>query len=93
MPQTAPLTPIDGYAHLARTPQGTPIIARCPRMRVMDVAAAYTCDFTPDEIQVDFPFLSPPEIYQAIAFYLDNREEIDRALDAPSAFARLARRG
>jgi uncharacterized protein (DUF433 family) len=35
---------------------------------------------SPEEIQEDFEALSLPQVYRAIAFYLENREIVDRNL-------------
>mgnify|MGYP001612453616 CR=1 FL=1 len=77
---TIALTPIEGYAHLARDPGGVAVLRDKPRMRVVDVAAAHRCKYRPEDLRDDLPWLDLPELYQAIAYYLSHREEIERDL-------------
>jgi len=71
------------YAHIVCTPgivAGEPRIAG-RRLRVRDVVAARDLGgFTPEEIAATiYPDVSLAEVYAALAYYEDHREEIDRA--------------
>lgn len=68
---------VAGYGHLGLADDGSVVIKSSPRMRVMDIASVYSCEYTPDDIREEFPFLSLAEIHQAIAYFLEHREEID----------------
>lgn len=71
------------YAHIVRTPGvfgGEPCIAE-HRIRVRDIVAARDRGgLTAEEIASSvYPGLSKAQIYAALAYYEDHREEIDRA--------------
>ncbi len=46
------------------------------------VVLAFRDGFSPEAIQCQFPVLTLPEIYGAIAYYLENRTEVDRYLQS-----------
>lgn len=51
-------------------------------MKVADLAIdAFTWKLTPEQIQDNYPKLSLGQIYAALAYYHDHREEIDTMLD------------
>lgn len=55
------------------------------RVELYSVIAAWREGAAPDEIQASFPALSQLEVYGAILFYLEHRDEMDaffRAVDA-----------
>lgn len=71
------------YAHIVRTPgtlAGEPRIDG-HRVRVRDVAAARDRGgFSPEEIASSvFPGISLAQVYAALAYYEDHRDEIERA--------------
>lgn len=71
------------YAHIVQTPGTLGGEARIAghRIRVRDVAAVRDLDgLSPEEIAATvYPSLSLAEVYSALAYYEDHREEIDRA--------------
>lgn len=78
-----PSTVTTEYAHIVRTPGivgGEPRIAE-HRIRVRDIVAARDrSGFTAEEIALSvYPGLTKAQIYAALAYYEDHREEIDRA--------------
>jgi len=75
------VTPLPGYLLLGRTPDQTVVLQSCPRFRVLDIACDYSCEYTPEDIMAQYPFLSLAEIHQAIAFYLGHRREIDAEIE------------
>lgn len=71
------------YGHIVCTPgvlAGEPRIAG-HRIRVRDIVAARDLGgFTPEEIAATvYPDLTLGEVYAALAYYEDHREEIDQA--------------
>jgi hypothetical protein len=75
------VTPLPGYNLLGRTPDGTVTLQAHPRLRVLDIACDYSCEYLPEDIKAQYPFLSLSEIHQAIAYYLEHREEIDSEIE------------
>lgn len=73
---------IDPVGHIVRSPNmlsGRPRIAGT-RVRVCDVAEArYFHKYTPEEIAGEdvFPHLSLADVYAALAYYHDHKEEIE----------------
>ena len=51
------------------------------RMSLDSVVYMFRDGHSPLEIQRDYDALSLPQIYRAIAFYLENRETVDRNLE------------
>ena len=65
---------------LVRTPQGSWRIAGT-RISLDSVVYSFCDGATPEEICQDFPGLSLAQVYAAIAYYLNNREQVDRYLE------------
>ena len=65
---------------LVRTPQGSWRIAGT-RISLDSVVHSFCDGATPEEICQDFPGLSLAQVYAAIAYYLNNREQVDRYLE------------
>ncbi len=59
---------------------GSPII-KGTRTSVANIAGYYLMGLTPEEIQRELPHLSLAQVFDALAFYLDHREVIDRELE------------
>ena len=59
---------------------GSPII-KGTRTSVANIAEYYLMGLTPEEIQRELPHLSLAQVFDALAFYLDHREIIDRELE------------
>jgi uncharacterized protein (DUF433 family) len=59
---------------------GTPII-NGTRTSVANVAGYYLMGLSPEEIQRELIHLSLAQIFDALAYYLDHRETIDRELE------------
>jgi len=64
---------------LVRTPQGSWRIAGT-RISLDSVVYSFSEGATPEEICQDFPGLSLAQVYAAVAYYLNNRDEVDRYL-------------
>lgn len=76
--------------HITKTPGvcgGKACIAGT-RIRVMDIAGWHDAGKSPAEMIEMFPHITPADVYAALAYYFDNREEIaalfeeDRKWDA-----------
>ena len=79
----APATKTE-YSHIVRTPgivSGEPRIEE-HRVRVRDIVAARDLGgLTPEEIAASvYPGLTLAQVYSALAFYEDHRDEIDQAM-------------
>jgi uncharacterized protein (DUF433 family) len=79
--------------HIESTPGvcgGKPCVAGT-RIRVQDIYVWHELQGkTPDEIATEFPQLGLADIHAALAYYWDNREEIDRQMkDAESLVAAM----
>ncbi len=84
MASEARTTPTE-YAHIVHTPGMLGGEARIEghRIRVRDVMVARDrSGLTPEEIAATvYPSLTLAEVYAALAYYEDHREEIDRAFE------------
>ncbi len=74
-------TPVIIHPHITKDPKvcgGSPIIAgtRFPVRSV--VFYSLKIGFTPEEIVEKFPHLTLAQIYDALAYYYDNRAEIEQ---------------
>jgi len=56
------------------------------RIRVQDIALWTEQGQSPDQIVADFPQLSLADVYAALAYYHDHREEIDRQIREDEQF-------
>lgn len=45
------------------------------------LARLFRTDASPDELLATYPQLTPASLYDALSYYHDHREEIDRAID------------
>jgi uncharacterized protein (DUF433 family) len=62
------------------------------RIRVWDVAALAQSGHSPDEILTHYPSLTLADVHAALAYYYDNREEIERTAAEDDRFAEDLRR-
>lgn len=64
----------------AKICKGSPIIAGT-RLRVLDIIIEYEyLGYTPDEIIRAHPHLTLFQVHDALSFYYENREEMDREI-------------
>jgi uncharacterized protein (DUF433 family) len=84
------------YAHIVHTPGMLNGEARIDghRIRVRDVMAARDRGgFTPEEIAATvYPSLTLAQVYAALAYYEDHREEIESAFEHEASFVEDFRR-
>src|SRR5262245_8455271 len=71
-------------SYVFQTPEGGWRVSGS-RVSLDSIIHAYWEGQSPEAIVEDFPSLSAEQVYGAIAFYLRNREEIDRYLVAQAA--------
>ena len=64
---------------------GKPRIAGT-RIRVQDVVVLTEQGQSPDEIVMGYPHITLADVYAALAYYHDNREEIDQQMKASDQF-------
>ena len=75
--------------HVEITPgtcSGRPRVAGT-RIRVENVMRWTLDGMSPDEIVAAYPHLTLADVHAALAFYFDNREEIDRQIREDEEFA------
>jgi len=71
-----------GHSHIAinkRICGGNPVI-KGTRISVATIAGFYLMGFGPEEIQRELPHLTLAQVYDAIAYFLDHRQDINRHL-------------
>jgi uncharacterized protein (DUF433 family) len=84
----SPSSPVVGHSHIEVTPgtcSGKPRIAG-HRIRVQDVVLWTEEGRSADEIVAGFPQLSLGDVYAALAYYHDHREQVDRDIRADHEF-------
>lgn len=72
------------HPHIVRVPgigQGEPIIENT-RISVRLIAVYFKEGATAEEILRDYSFLNPAAIYDAISYYLDHTDEIEKLIEA-----------
>ena len=62
---------------------GRPVI-RGTRTPVRTIVIHHRMGFTPEEIQIKLPHLNLAQIYDALSYYYDFKDEIDHDIDADS---------
>lgn len=86
-------TTIREHIEITEGPSGLTPRIKGHRIRVQDVAIAHEkLGLSADEIVDWFPALSLGDVYAALAYYWDNRETIERAIDAERDFVDELRR-
>ena len=60
---------------------GSPVIEGT-RTRVIDIAIEYeTLGYSPDEIVDNHPYLNLSQVHDALSYYYENRDELDRKIE------------
>jgi uncharacterized protein (DUF433 family) len=59
---------------------GHPIITGT-RTRVANIVAYYKLGLSPEELAREFPHLSLSQVYDALSFYYEHQQDIDREID------------
>jgi uncharacterized protein (DUF433 family) len=77
------------YPHVVKTPEVHGGRARIDetRVRVYDVVALYKDGTSDEKISEAYADLTPAQVHAALAYYYDNREEIDAELAEDETWA------
>jgi uncharacterized protein (DUF433 family) len=75
------------YEHLDRSREGLPVIAGKNFKVVHLIREHVAYGWSAEELALNHPQLTLGEIYSALAFYADHREQIDRELTASEELA------
>lgn len=78
----APKAVETGHSHIAIKKGlcgGNPVI-KGTRISVANIAGFYLMGFGPEEIQRELPHLTLAQVYDAIAYFLDHREDMNRLI-------------
>jgi uncharacterized protein (DUF433 family) len=68
------------YPHIAFTPEGRPYVEGT-RIKVELIAIDRTIGgMQPEEIAALYPPLAPGQVYSALAYYYDHKDEMDRRI-------------
>jgi uncharacterized protein (DUF433 family) len=71
---------VAGYAHIELNQEGTPVIAGT-RTKVVMIAVDHNAQgWDANRIRQEYPYLSLGQIYSALAYYYDHKDDIDRAI-------------
>jgi uncharacterized protein (DUF433 family) len=62
---------------------GKPIITGT-RTRVANIIAYYKLGYSPEELAREFPHLTLSKIYDALSYYYEHQNEIDKEIDEDS---------
>jgi uncharacterized protein (DUF433 family) len=69
------------YEHIVLNAAQVPIIAGTT-MKVIELALAQIAyGWSPEELHFQFPYITLGQIYSALAYYWDHREELDREIE------------
>lgn len=71
-----------GYEHIVLNDDNVPVISGT-NMKVIELVLDYLAyGWSPEEIQFQHPCLSLGQIHSALAYYWDNRDELERDIEA-----------
>lgn len=69
------------YEHIVLDENGVPIIAST-NMKVIElVVEKIAYGWSPEELQLQHPYLTLGQIYSALAYYWDHQEELDKDIE------------
>jgi uncharacterized protein (DUF433 family) len=80
------------YRHIILDENGVPVIAGANTKVAELIAEIQAHGLSPEELCYQLPHLSLGQIYSALAYYWDHREEIDRDLERRAKLAADLRR-
>lgn len=81
-----------GYQHIELDAKGVPIIAGTTMKVVELIMAKHAYGWSPEEIQFQHPYLTMSQIYSALGYYWDYKEELDADMERRFQFAERLRR-
>jgi uncharacterized protein (DUF433 family) len=80
------------YRHIVLDDNGVPVIAGVNTKVAELIAEVHLHGLSPEELCYQLPHLSLGQIYSALAYYWDHKEEVDRDLQHRSEKAERLRR-
>ncbi len=88
------ITPVTSttYEHVQVDTNGTPIISDTTMKVVELVMAQMAYGWSPEELHFQHPYLTLGQIYSALAYYWDHKEELDADIERRQRYAEEARR-
>jgi len=85
------------YQHISLDEKGVPIIAGTTMKVIELVVEKIAYGWSPEELHFQHPYLSLGQIYSALAYYSDHRDELDtdieRRLQSVEQLRQIAGRG
>jgi uncharacterized protein (DUF433 family) len=70
------------HRHIARNPEtGEPMI-KATGISVRAIAEWWNMGAQPEEILVHFPHLTLSQVFDALSFYVDHKQEVDQFIEA-----------
>lgn len=79
------------YEHVVLNEEGVPVIAGTTMKVIELVLEKMASGSSPEELQFQHPYLTLGQIYSALAYYWDHREELDRDLERRLRFVDAVR--
>jgi uncharacterized protein (DUF433 family) len=85
-------TTLTDYKYIQLDHQGIPMITGTT-MKVIELVMAHLAyGWTAEEIYVNHPDLSLSQIYSALAYYWEYKQELDQAIQSDLKYAQISRR-
>lgn len=79
------------YEHIILNEQNIPLITGTT-MKVQELVLSHLAHgWSPEELHFQYPYLTLGQIYSALAYYWDHREEIDSLIEGGMRFADTVR--
>lgn len=72
--------------------QGERPVIRGTRFPVSSIIQNHRRGLSVDEILREFPHLTPAQVYDALSYYYDHREQVDREIESLNDLERATRR-
>ena len=69
------------YPHIALTEAGVPVIIGTTMKVIEIVLAQRSYGWTAEEIHINHRYLSMSQVYAALAYYWDNRSDLDKDIE------------
>jgi uncharacterized protein (DUF433 family) len=70
-----------GYEHILTTEQGVPVIEGTHTKVIEIVLETQSYGWSPEELHLQHPYLSLGQIYSALAYYWDHKEQLDQDIE------------
>ena len=80
------------YEHIQIEANGVPFISGTTMKVVELVTAQMAYGWSPEELHLQHPYLTLGQIYSALAYYWDHKEELDADIERRWQYAKNARR-